>query len=157
MAHFAKIDSDNVVLNIVPLAEKNMLNKSSERVESLGQAYLETHNNWPAAQWIEYSTQTLGNKYYDDVATKTLGDQSKALRGTPAGIGLEWDPVNQIFWGSQPFPSWTKDVSTASWVSPAGVEPDDLTDEEKAAGKVYGWDEDTGAWLKEDGCPLPLT
>ena len=141
MAHFAKIDENNIILNIVVVAEPNMLNGSNVREESKGQEWLEVHNNWPASKWIEYSPNTLHNKYYDDLSTDTLGDQSKAFRGNGAVIGLEWDVTNEIFWTKQPHSSWTKDIPNAKWVSPIGDAPDDLTAEEVAASTYYDWDE----------------
>tara|TARA_R110000796_G_scaffold231624_1_gene349555 strand:+ start:112 stop:582 length:471 start_codon:yes stop_codon:yes gene_type:complete len=149
MAYFAKIDGNNIVLNITPLAEEFMLDESNVRSEAIGQAYLETHNNWPAAQWIEYSMNTHYNKYYDDYSENVLGDQTKAFRGNGAVIGEEWDVANQIFWKTKPYPSWVKDVPNAKWVSPIGDAPNDLTAEEVAAHTQYFWNEDNTVWEKE--------
>ena len=86
---------------------------------------------------------------YNTSANKhNSGDDSKAFRGNYAGIGYEWDEDNNIFWPKSPFASWVKDTSTASWKSPIGDAPDDLTDEEKAANTHYVWNEGTGAWDK---------
>ena len=148
MRFFAKIDENNIVLALSPLEERHMTDDDGVISEANGQAYLETHNNWPAAQWIEYSQNTHSNKYYDDFAKDILGDQSKALRGNGAVIGQEWDAANQIFWKAQPWPSWVKDVPNAQWVSPIGDAPDDLTAEEVAAGTYYSWDEDVTNWVK---------
>tara|TARA_R100001510_G_C7491630_1_gene99180 strand:- start:50 stop:520 length:471 start_codon:yes stop_codon:yes gene_type:complete len=150
MKFFAKIDENNIVLTLTPLEEKHMTDENGVISEATGQAYLEANNNWPAAQWIEYSQNTHSNKYYDDFAENILGDQSKALRGNGAVIGEEWDPVNQIFWKAKPWASWVKDVPNAEWVSPIGEAPDDLTTEEVAAGAYYSWNEDTGAWEKQN-------
>ena len=66
--------------------------------------------------WIQTSYNTRGNKYYNEDGSE--GDQSKKLRGNYAGIGYTYDDVNDIFWTPQEHASWTKDVSTASWVAP---------------------------------------
>ena len=57
-----------------------MLNADGVEDESVGQQYLETHNNWPAQMWIQTSYNTYNN-------THKSGDDSKAFRGNYAGIG----------------------------------------------------------------------
>ena len=63
MAHFAKISEDNVVLQVLTLDNKDCLNPGGVETESIGQAYLETHNNWPAHLWIKTSYNTVGNTH----------------------------------------------------------------------------------------------
>mgnify|MGYP003153753841 CR=1 FL=1 len=138
MAHFAKISENNEVLQVLTLGNGDMLNADGVEDESLGQQYLELHNNWPAEMWIQTSYNTLGSKH-------SSGDNSKALRGNYACIGFEWDEDNQIFWPKKPFASWVKDTSDARWHSPIGDAPD-LTDEEKAANTQYVWNEDGQSW-----------
>ena len=137
MANFAKISEENEVLNVVTLDNKDMLNAEGVEDESVGQAYLQQHNNWPSHLWIQTSYNTVKN-------THKLG--GTPFRGNYAGIGHTWDSENQIFWRPQPFPSWTKNLTTADWIAPIG-EPTELTEEQKAqndAGThawVYDWDE----------------
>ena len=57
-----------------------MLNADGVEDETVGQQYLETHNNWPAQMWIQTSYNTINN-------THSSGDNSKAFRGNYAGIG----------------------------------------------------------------------
>ncbi len=141
MAHFAKIGMNGKVIGVLTCGNGDMLNADGVEDESVGQQYLERHNNWPAPMWIQTSYNTSGN-------THSSGDNSKALRGNYAGIGYTWDEDNQIFWPKQPYASWVKDTATATWKSPIGDAPDDLTDEEKAAKTHYVWNEGTGAWDK---------
>ena len=137
MAHFAKISEDNIVLQVLALDNKDTQNAEGVEVESIGQAYLETHNNWPAHLWIQTSYNTTGNQH---------SLNGTPLRGNYAGIGHTWDEENQIFWYFKPYPSWVKDISIANWKSPIGDAPDDLTDEEKAAGNFYKWNEAGQSW-----------
>ena len=111
MAHFAKLGANGKVIQVLTLNNSDMLNADGVEDESVGQQYLETHNNWPAQMWIQTSYNTSQNKH-------SSGDDSKAFRGNYAGIGYTWDEDNQIFWPKQPHASWTKDVSTATWKSP---------------------------------------
>ena len=111
MAHFAKLGANGKVIKVLTLDNKDMLNADGVEDESVGQQYLETHNNWPAQMWIQTSYNTLGN-------THNSGDNSKAFRGNYAGIGYTWDEDNEIFWPKKPHASWTKNTSTASWDAP---------------------------------------
>ena len=52
MAHFAKIDDDNLVINVLHVNNSDILDDHGEQ-ELLGQQHLQTHNNWPANQWIQ--------------------------------------------------------------------------------------------------------
>ena len=92
MAHFAKLGANSKVIQVLTLDNKDMLNADGVEDESVGQQYLEQHNNWPAQMWIQTSYNTRGGKYYN--ADGTEGDQSKALRGNYAGIGMIYDEDN---------------------------------------------------------------
>ena len=139
MAHFAKISETNEVLTVLAVDNKDVLNADGVEDESVGQQYLERHNNWPAQMWIQTS-------YNTSRGTHKLG--GTPLRGNYAGIGHIWDENNNLFYSKKPYASWVLNTTTASWHSPIGDAPDDLTDEEKAARTHYVWNEGTGAWDK---------
>ena len=109
MAHFAKLGANGKVIQVLTLNNGDMLNADGVEDETVGQQWLETHNNWPAQMWIQTSYNTSGG-------THKLG--GTALRGNYAGIGYTYDDVNDIFWAPQPHASWTKNTSTATWDSP---------------------------------------
>ena len=148
MAHFAKLGSNSKIIQVLTLNNGDMLNADGVEDESVGQHYLERHNNWPAQMWIQTSYNTRGGKHYKSDNTLS-DDQSKALRGNYAGIGYIWDEDNNLFYPKKPYPSWVLNTTTASWHSPIGDAPDDLTDEEKAARSTYVWNEDGQSWDKE--------
>ena len=141
MAHFAKLGSNSKVIQVLTLNNGDMLNADGVEDETVGQQYLERHNNWPAQMWIQTSYNTSGG-------THNSGDNSKAFRGNYAGIGHIWDEDNNLFYGKKPYASWVLNTTTASWHSPIGDAPDDLTDEEIAANTHYVWNEGTGTWDK---------
>ena len=149
MAHFAKIVMSSKVIQVLTLDNKDMLNADGVEDESVGQQYLEQHNNWPAPMWIQTSYNTRQAKHYDNKTGELSADQSKAFRGNYAGIGYIWDEDNNLFYPKKPYASWVLNTSEARWQSPIGDAPDDLTDEEKAAFTRYVWNEGTGAWDKE--------
>ena len=139
MAHFAKIGMSSKVIQVLTLNNGDMLNADGVEDETVGQQYLERHNNWPAQMWIQTSYNTSGG-------THRLG--GTPLRGNYAGIGYVWDEDNNIFYGKKPYASWVLDLPTASWKSPIGDAPDDLTDEENVAGTRYVWNEEGKSWDK---------
>ena len=139
MAHFAKLGSNSKVIQVLTLNNGDMLNADGVEDETVGQQYLERHNNWPAQMWIQTSYNTSAG---------THKDGGTPLRGNYAGIGYIWDEDNNIFYGKKPYASWVLNTTTASWHSPIGDAPA-LTAEEIAANTHYVWNEGTGAWDKE--------
>jgi hypothetical protein len=148
MAHFAKIGMNGKIIQVLTCG--NDVNQDANGVENehFGKQFLEDTHNWPKEMWIQTSFNTRGGKHYN--SDGTLSDnQSKALRGNYAGIGFTYDDENDIFMPPKPFPSWVKDVATASWKSPIGDAPD-LTEEQiNDATKIYHytWNEDTQSWV----------
>ena len=144
MAHFAKLGANGKVIQVLTMDNDKMLNADGVEDESVGQQYLETHNNWPAQMWIQTSYNTSHN-------THSSGDNSKAFRGNYAGIGYTWDEDNNIFWPKKPFASWVKNTSDARWQSPIGDAPA-LTAEQTSqndAGThdwMYDWNESGQSW-----------
>jgi hypothetical protein len=144
MAHFAKLGANGKVIQVLTMDNDKMLNADGVEDETVGQQWLETHNNWPAQMWIQTSYNTIGNKH-------SSGDDSKAFRGNYAGIGYEWDEDNNIFWPKKPFASWVKHNESASWKSPIGDAPA-LTAEQQSQNEAntndwyYVWNEANTTW-----------
>ena len=132
MAHFAKIDDNNLVLAIHCVDNINLLDENNEEQESLGQQYLQTHSNWPAEKWIQTS-------------------YNLNFRVNFAQIGGTWDSTNNMFWPPKPFPSWVKNISKKEWESPIG-DPPNLTEEQISQNNAlthlwfYNWNEDNERW-----------
>ena len=151
MAHFAKISETNEVLAVLTLDNKDMHDSNGVEIETVGQQYLEQHNNWPAQMWIQTSYNTVGGKHYtinsENKRVESL-DQSKAFRGNGAGIGYTWDEDDQIFWPKKPNASWVKNNLEAKWQSPIGDAPA-LTAEQTADTNnsyYYNWNESGQSW-----------
>ena len=144
MAHFAKLGANGKVIQVLTMDNDKMLNADGVEDESVGQQWLETHNNWPAQMWIQTSYNTSGNKH-------SSGDDSKSFRGNYAGIGYTWDEDNNIFWPKKPYASWVKDTTTANWKSPIGDAPA-LTAEQTSQNEAathkwsYVWNESGQSW-----------
>ena len=142
MAHFAKLGANGKVIQVLTLNNSDMLNADGVEDETVGQQYLETHNNWPAQMWIQTSYNTHRGIHKNG---------GTALRGNYAGIGYTWDSDNQIFWPPKPYASWVKHNESASWKSPIGDAPA-LTAEQTSQNEAnthrwsYVWNEENQTW-----------
>lgn len=128
MGHMAKIEDGVVVFVTVSRDEDD--NRELEISAETGEMYRRTSYN------------TRGGVHYDPVTGEPSADQSKAFRFNYAGVDWSWDPdfgPDGAFIPPRPFPSWTLDTLTATWVPPAAV-PND--------GKRYYWDEPTVSWVE---------
>jgi glutaredoxin-related protein len=63
MAHFAKIGMNGKVIAVLTCGNNDMKNADGVEDESVGQQYLERHNNWPAPMWIQTSYNTAANQH----------------------------------------------------------------------------------------------
>jgi len=142
MAHFAKISDTSQVLSVHVVNNNDILNAEGVEDESIGQAYLEKHSNWPADKWIQTSYNTYGGVH-------KLG--GTPLRGNYAGTGYTWDAVNNIFYQPKPYASWVLNTTTATWHSPIGDAPA-LTAEQISQNASYtnfwqySWNEEGQSW-----------
>jgi hypothetical protein len=141
MAHFAKIDDNNIVLRV------DHVDDSIATSEAAGQAHLAQHSGWPAEKWIMTDENTKRNQHLYD---------GTPFRGNFAATGFEWDSANNVFWppkGNNPA-SWVKNNTTADWESPLGVQPQ--VDQSEKFTHFYTWNEDTQAWDKK-AFPTPIS
>ena len=134
MGHWAEIDENSIVKRVIVIKE----------------AELDTGNWGDKSKWIKTSYNTFNGKHYvpsdNQNFTEESPDQSKALRHRYAGEGMYYDATNDVFYHTQPFPSWTLNKETWSWEAP--VTKPTLTEEEIMAGKNYIWNEDTKEWVE---------
>jgi len=152
MAHFAKIGMNGKVIQVLTLNNRDMLNADGVEDETVGQQYLERHNNWPAQMWIQTSYNT---------SRGTHRSGGTPLRGNYAGIGYTWDEDNNIFYHKSPYASWVLNTTTATWHSPIGDAPA-LTAEQQAQNTPpeentpatnswgYAWNEANQSWDLSD-------
>ena len=123
MAHFAKLDENNVV-TFVTVGRQEDDGLEAELTARTGDVYKQTSYN------------TRGGVHYTDGVPSE--DQRKALRFNYAGIGFTYDEERDAFIPPQPYPSWVLDEGTCIWQAPVPY-PED--------GGVYVWDEDAGDWV----------
>jgi hypothetical protein len=118
MAHFAEINENNIVKQVIVINNQVLLEADNTESEIKGIDFCESlygHRNW-------VQTSYNGNFRYNY-----------------AGIGYTWDADNNAFYAPQPYPSWTLD-DNYKWQSPVPY-PDDASPE-----KIYAWDEENLTW-----------
>ena len=122
MAHFAKLDENNVVV-FVTVGRQEDEGKEAELTARTGDVYKQTSYN------------TRGGVHYTDGVPSE--DQSKALRFNYAGIGYIYDEDLDAFIPPKPYPSWVLDEVTCLWEAPVPMPEDD---------GLYNWNESTTSW-----------
>ena len=123
MAHFAKLDENNVVVFVtVGRDEDNGL--EAELSARTGDVYKQTSYN------------TIGGVH--------------SLGGTPfrknyAGLGYTYDANRDAFIPPKPYNSWVLDENTCLWNSPVAM-PSDAGQGDPP--KMYTWNEETVNWVE---------
>jgi hypothetical protein len=122
MAHFAKLNENNIVLEVV-VVNNNALDSSNEELSGI--AFL-TEWSGGYSNWKKTSYNAATNGY----------------RFNYAGIGHTFDPTkgtDGAFILPKPFNSWILDEQTCQWEAPI-PRPNN--------NKRYDWDEATTSWVE---------
>jgi len=116
MAHFAKLDENNIVTQVVVVDNKDTSDASGIEKEHIGAAHLE---KILGGTWKQTSYNAKFRKNY-------------------AGVGYSYmPPPIDGFVPPRPFESWNLDPDVCQWVPPIEMPTD---------GKMYQWDEETVSW-----------
>ena len=100
MSHFAQIDENNIVTQVIVIE----------------QDVVDTGLFGDPASWIQTSYNTSGGVH-------TLG--GTPLRKNYAGIGYTYDSTRDAFIPPKPFNSWTLNETTCLWEAPTPMPNDD--------------------------------
>jgi hypothetical protein len=121
MAHFAQLDENNVVLQVIVVDNKDTADANGVEKEHIGAAFCE---KLFGGTWKQ--TSYNGNK-----------------RKNYAGIGYKYHADIDAFVPPKPFASWVLNTEKAMYEAPTAMPTDAGEDE------YYKWDEDTTSWVKE--------
>ncbi len=117
MAHFARVNSDNIVTYVTPV-RNDLMTINGVEIPELGIAHLySTIPDSVGDRWIQTSYNRNFRKNY-------------------AGIGCKYDDELDIFIPLQPFLSWSFNRETLEWEAPI-PKPEGL----------YMWNEETQEWV----------
>jgi hypothetical protein len=119
MAHFARLDSNNKVLNVLVISNKDILDENGLENEQKGIAFCHKlyDKESPNCNYKQTSYNTKGRKYYNTDNTLS-SDQSKAFRGNYAEIGGTYDPSLDAFIPAKKYTSWVFEQDTYTYIPP---------------------------------------
>jgi hypothetical protein len=123
MAHYAFIDDDNLVTEVIVGRDEDDL---ADGVTS----------------WEEYYGLVRGQRCVQTSYNTQAGEHltgGTPFRGNYAGIGFTYDEALDAFISPQPYASWVLNEETFSWEAPVPYPSD---------GKRYQWDESAGVWVE---------
>jgi len=117
MAHFAKLDDTNTVLEVLAVHNNELLVDGIE-TETKGVEFL---TNWSGGYTNWKQTSYNGR-----------------IRKNYAGVGFTYDAIRDAFIPPKPYASWLLNEQSCQWDAPVAY-PND--------GEKYRWDESTLAWV----------
>jgi len=130
LAHYAILDSDNVVIHVTTGKDENNTDYERDGKSSWEEWYRDYFNAHDCKR-TSYNTHANAHR----------------LGGTPfrknyAGKGFTYDSSKDAFISPKPFASWVLNETTCNWEAPVTYPTD---------GKQYNWNEETTSWLEVTG------
>jgi len=102
MAHFAQLNEENLVTQVIVVANQDTTDSDGMENEAVGAAFCA---NLLGGTWKQTSYNARIRKNY-------------------AGIGYKYDATLDAYIPPQPFASWTLNESTAQWKAPVDMPTD---------------------------------
>ena len=118
MAHFAKLDENNIVLEVNVVNNSDIGDLPFPESEPLGVQFL--------------------NQFYGDTAIWKQTSYNGNFRKNYAGIGHTYDETRDAFIPPKPYESWLLDEATCQWKAP--IDPPE--------GVYCRWDESVINWVE---------
>lgn len=133
MAHFAQLDENNIVTQVIVVDNKDITDVNGVESEEIGVAFCK--------KLFGVDTKWVQTSYNSN------------FRCRYAGVGAYYDEERDIFSNYQEFPSWTFDSESNMWVAPLPIPSEELTPK---AYQFLTWDEElyqqdnTKGWVLRD-------
>jgi len=96
MAHFAQLNEENLVTQVIVVANQDTADQDGVENEAIG---------------IEFCTNLLGGRWKQT-------SYNANIRKNYAGVGYKYDAELDAFIPPQPFNSWILDTEKAQWKAP---------------------------------------
>jgi hypothetical protein len=121
MAHFAQLDENNVVTQVIVVSNNELLDAQGQEREELGVAFCQRlfGGNWKQTSY------------------------NNSMRKRYAGIGYSYNAQLDAFVPPKPWASWTINSETANWEAPKPMPSDANTGNPP---KIYTWNEEQQRW-----------
>jgi hypothetical protein len=117
MAHFAQLDENNKVINIIVVHNNELLDQDGNEIEQKGIDFCKSLFGQDT-RWIQTSYNAKFRKNY-------------------ASGGGTYNQELNAFIAAKPYASWILNTDNCTWNPPIPMPVDD---------KVYSWDESTLSW-----------
>ena len=121
MAHFARLNENNIVTEVLVVDNSNLLDENGNEQESIGIQFLKNMFG-EDTRWVQTS---YSNKF----------------RLSYAGLGAKYDLERDIFINPPPYPSWTFNYETLAYDAPIPLPADHET-------VRYLWRESDKTWIQ---------
>lgn len=120
MAHFAQLDDNNVIINVLVVSNQNIMDENGIEKEEIGIKFLQS--------MMGSNTKWKQTSYNNN------------FRKTYAGLGYSYNESLDAFIPPKPFESWILDEESCTWTAP-DPQPQ-LTQEQIDQGYYYEWNEE---------------
>ena len=116
MAHFAEIDENNKVLQVIVVNNNELIDENGNESETKGIIFCKNIFG-ENTNWVQTSYTSRQRKNY-------------------AGIGYIYDSNRDAFISPKPFNSWILDEDSCQWMPPIP----------RPSEGIYDWNEDSQSW-----------
>ena len=121
MAHFARLNQDSIVTNVIVVANQELIDPDGTESEAKGIA--------------------LCQSLFGADSTWKQGSYTGKIRKNYPGIGYMYDEDRDAFIPPQPFASWNLNELSCTWLPPTPYPTD---------GGTYVWNEDVVNWVADE-------
>ena len=133
MGHWARIDDNNIVQEVI-VAEQD---------------FIDSLPSESGISWVQTSYNTHGGVHY---AWKevTVTEDDGTIRKNFAGVGHIYDSVRDAFYQPNPYPSWTLNETSCYWEAPVPypISQSNPATPPEVGDKIYDWDETNKEWVE---------
>jgi hypothetical protein len=102
MAHFAQLDENNMVLQVIVVSNNELMDEDGVEQEQLG---------------VQFCQNLLGGNWKQTSYNGTI-------RKNYAGVGYTYDAQRDAFIAPKPYPSWVLVEETCQWTAPVAMPTD---------------------------------
>ncbi len=142
MAHFAKMDASNLVLEVIVVSNDCVANLPFPESEPLGIAFCQSLYGQDT-NWLQTSYNASFRGNYAGIGFSYWPSIDQFVPPSP-GEGWTYDPATHSWvqpMPPQPYPSWLYSPTEGRWLAPV-LKPKD--------GYSYTWDEASQSWIQGD-------
>ena len=127
MAHYALLNKNNIVVNVITGVDENIIQTDLDGTEVGGNTIA----------WEQFYASL---PWFDGLTCKRTSYNGN-IRANFAGIGFTYDVEFDVFIAPQPYPSWKLNYTTYKWEAPVAMP-------EEVEGFIWKWSEYNKEWIQ---------